>query len=215
MNNRFLLLWLIALTLSVVYYFAEQKDIESDSGRLRIEREVIDDRVVRLLINSHACSGFVVAKDLIATAAHCVNVKDNKFYKTEVDYVGGRKAPFKFVAKGGLYAGADWALISSDTEAIESMPLSFVPVTPGMVVATIGHPFAVIEEIMTFGMVMKVDSMITIAMINYPGESGSPVIDQGGLVIGILSAVHVQTPVTYITPVTPLGKKIYELGYVP
>lgn len=217
MYARFLMLLGISLILSALYSKVELDNLDGDistvRSRLRIERPVVDPRIVRLEIDSHLCTGFVVAKDLIATASHCVLQKE-PIKLALVDFIDGRYETFKVVAVGGLYAGNDWALLKSNTEEIEPIPFSIVPPVPGLMVASIGHPHGIKEEIMTFGMVTAVGRMIQLAEINYPGESGSPIIDQGGQVIGVLSAVNIQAPVAYVTPIEVLAKKLFQLGYV-
>jgi len=209
---RFIILLFTSVVLTSIYYESHYAEKAEGRERLRIERPAIDEAVVRLEINNSLCSGFVVAKDLIATAAHCV-ARKTPITHALVNFLDGTDVPFKVVAKGSVQAGHDWALVSADTREIVPIPFNIALPTPGMVVASVGHPHGVIEQWMTFGMVMQVGKVIILAEINYPGESGSVIMDQGGNAIGILSAVNLQTPVAYITPIEILASKMYELGY--
>ncbi len=68
----------------------------------------------------HMCSGFVVGKDLVMTAAHCVE-EDDVF---TVHFKDGHTALSKVVDQGSsVFVLRDWAILKVDTKLIK--PLKF------------------------------------------------------------------------------------------
>lgn len=201
MTNRGIIL--LAVIFILVGGFDRSKLIDGSPRRLRKEQLVRDNRVVRLLIGNYTCTGFVAAKNVIATAAHCVNAVPIGSRQI-VEFIDAPPVNFKIQAVGSLIPGSDWALLSADTGEREPVEYNFVPLRPFTLVHVIGHPHGVPEEVLSTGMVMHVGEMIVLAGVNYPGESGSPLFSEEGLVVGVVSAISLRAPVTYVTPIRPV-----------
>lgn len=201
--------------LSVIFILAggfdRSKLIDGSPRRLRKEQLVSDNRIVRLKIGNFTCSGFIAAKDVIATAAHCVDsipVGSRQI----VEFIDAPPVNFKILSVGSLIPGSDWAMLSADTGDRNPVEFNFVPLHLFTIVHVIGHPHGVPEEILSTGMVMHVGEMIVLAGVNYPGESGSPLFTEEGLVVGIVSAISLRAPVTYVTPIRPVVLRLPKAG---
>lgn len=214
MYTRFFLGFFAAFLVTAGFFEVQHSDrAQRIERRLRVEREVEDERVVRLFIDNKSCTGFVVAKNVLATAAHCIS-QPAPIKEAIAEFTDGSEKPFKVIAQGGTAAGQDWALLKTDTGKRPPFQFAITPPTLGEMVASVGHPYGVPEQLMTYGMIMRLDNMIHTAQTNYPGESGSPLIDRGGQVMGIVAAINVQAPVTYVTPIGVLARKLFQLGHI-
>lgn len=209
MTNRGI--FLLAVIFILVGGFDRSKLVDGSPRRLRKEQAVSDNRVVRLQIGNYTCSGFIAAKNIIATAAHCVN-SIPQGSKQIVEFIDSPPVNFTLLLVGSLIPGSDWALLSADTGDRRPVEYNFVPLHTFTVVHVIGHPHGVPEEILSTGMVMHVGEMIVLAGVNYPGESGSPLFTEEGLVVGIVSAISLRAPVTYVTPIRPVVLRLPKAG---
>lgn len=201
MTNRGI--FLLAVIFILVGGFDRSKLIDGSPRRLRKETLVSDNRVVRLKIGNYTCSGFIAAKGVVATAAHCVNAIPMGSRQV-VEFIDSPPVNFHILAVGSLIPGSDWALLAADTGDRDPVEYNFVPLRPFTLAHVIGHPHGVPEEILSTGMVMHVGEMIVMAGVNYPGESGSPLFNEEGLVVGVVSAISLRAPVTYVTPIRPV-----------
>lgn len=202
---------LLSVIFILVGGFDRSKLIDGSPRRLRKEQLVTDNRVVKLLIGNYTCSGFIAGKNIIATAAHCVH-KIPQGSRQIVQFIDSPPVNFKTLVVGSLIPGSDYALLSADTGDRSPVEFNFVPLHAFTIVHVIGHPHGVPEEILSTGMVMHVGEMIVLAGVNYPGESGSPLFTEEGLVVGIVSAISLRAPVTYVTPIRPVVLRIPKGG---
>ncbi|MEC7949708.1 MAG: serine protease [Myxococcota bacterium] len=162
------------------------------------------DSVVLLVTGSAYCSGVVVDESgLVATAYHCVsNGKKTHAWTRPDPPVDDEERPD--VHTGRMVAAApkdDLALVSIPGLAgrVAPMPIRAEPPRPGSAAYGLGHPFAPAAETsdamegmllwsVTGGIVSAVGPKLiqTDAALN-PGNSGGPVVDDEGRIIGITS----------------------------
>ncbi|TNE89177.1 MAG: serine protease [Deltaproteobacteria bacterium] len=148
------------------------------------------DSTVLITTGASVCAGVVIAEDRVATAYHCIAGGGRPMVENqEGTRVIGRV----------LYARPrdDLAVIAV-TMGMPVVPLAEAPPEPGQAVSVVGHPFGTQEMAgyMTGLLRYSVSSgivsglgpraMQTTAPVN-PGNSGGPVFDEQGQVVGIVS----------------------------
>ena len=151
-----------------------------------------------------SCTGFLVGKDLLVTAGHCmVNNFDCSGFKWVFDFQNDvKKIPAdnvysckKILAQEQvsipILGVTDYALIKLDREVTTGKPLKFRTsgrIEKGTSVAVIGHPLGLPLKIADNARVRGVFGKTFKANLDtYGGNSGSPVVDATtGLVEGIL-----------------------------
>jgi|GEM_PF-4571601 S1-C subfamily serine protease len=173
-----------------------------------------NESVVHLLMQRSTCSGFIVGKNVIATASHCISYNGQAITKGKVVYTDNVAVDFKVIKIGGTFAGNDWALLQADTGTREVLKFMIDVPHVGDIVKSIGHPNGVPYQVESIGQIVFVGQVYRMACKNYPGESGSPVLDSNNEVIGILSATYSAVPLTVITPIAPLARTFFQLGYI-
>lgn len=165
----------------------------SDSLPDRVERWM--DSVVLLVIGPGWCSGVVIDEEgTVATAYHCVA----SGLRSEVHTQDGMRHMGKTIA---ARPKDDIALISVPGLAGTVAPLTIRDSTPrrGETVYGLGHPFApyadrsrAMEGMLTWSVTRGIVSNVgprllqTDAALN-PGNSGGPVVDEEGRIVGITS----------------------------
>ncbi|HXH29310.1 MAG TPA: serine protease [Bacteriovoracaceae bacterium] len=154
-----------------------------------------------------SCSGFLVAKDVIATAGHCIqsiwecdqaawvfNLKLERASQTDVsvstkDIYNCKKIIRQRFGKGD---GQDYALIKLDRPVLGAVPvtLSAQAPRPGEPLVMIGHPSGLPQKITDGAQVLTVKGKTFMANVDaFKISSGSPVFNaQTGVVLGILVA---------------------------
>jgi S1-C subfamily serine protease len=139
-------------------------------------------------------TGFVVGPDRIITAAHVV--KDAE--KVTIKFSNTVEIDAKVLWKG---EGAnDVALLEADTRGRPAMPLTCSKPQRGEQVMVFGHP-KFMTNVATYGRVagfvtepelLKEEADAVILDVTLaPGNSGGPVLDQRGSVVGIANAIVV------------------------
>ncbi len=154
------------------------------------------------------CTGFLVKKDVIATAGHCVNEEN----VTDLCFVFGFKmkdasTPITQVPNQNIYKGAaiiskvenrrtgsDWALIKLDrkVEGQRVAKLSGQAIYLEQPVYIIGHPLGLPLKVAPGAHVCDISKTCFVADLDvYSGNSGTPVFDsETHIVIGIVVSGH-------------------------
>lgn len=152
------------------------------------------------------CTGFLVAKDVIMTAGHCVtNMNDcNKFnwvFGYEMNPRKGNPTELdrnnvyqcKSIISRSLENGIDYAIIKLD-RATDREPLKLAPKTEmakvGTTLVMMGYPSGLPLKITDGAQVLKTKAHLLVTNLDaFHVNSGSPVLDaKTNLVVGILVA---------------------------
>ena len=163
------------------------------------------------------CTGFLVAKDIIVTAGHCItSASDCSNHKWVFDYSNDvKKIPKKNVYScvkiigqkltAGIFATKDYAIVKLDRAVEDRKPLKLkMKGNPkkGQAIAVIGHPSGLPLKIAAGARIVK--KRINFFYTNldtYGGNSGSPVFDEkSGEVLGILiqgARDYIRSPIDF------------------
>lgn len=158
----------------------------------------------RLFINQHLpqvvqlrmddggrCSGFIVAKDTIFTAAHCTEGHT----EINVHFDDGAKRRFKVVEEGIPGSGIDYAVLQGDTRKIEPLRVSADIPERFSSCFTVGYggpdqhepqqtaPCIINSVVMEF----PAPALEIIGRV-IPGDSGGVLIDNQGRAVGVIFA---------------------------
>lgn len=164
------------------------------------------DGLVRIEMAGGTCSGFVAAKNIVVTAAHCAE-------KNETGYVvfpSGRRAKFWVLVRGipasptdveilKTYTGDAPALPIADVESFPEVGMfwsfrSSVPMAyPGILMELQKEPKGVLGR--GVGQV-------------WPGDSGSPVVGADGRVRGVVVMMQSDAPIFYFVSLPVLKKAL-------
>jgi V8-like Glu-specific endopeptidase len=158
------------------------------------------------------CTGFLVAPDVMATAAHCIDDQADclntrfvfEFRKDSADddaslvkssdiYSCETLLAREHDDANGIDVGTDWALVRLD-RAPARTPVSFREtgeLAEDNMVALVGHPSGLPQKIAGGGRVFDVseDVYFKSDLDSYGGNSGSPVVN---FITGIVEGVHVR-----------------------
>jgi V8-like Glu-specific endopeptidase len=149
------------------------------------------------------CTGFLVAKDILVTAGHCVtSMADCTGNKWVFDYTADKETIAKKDVYScteilgqkltmGIFATKDYAILRLDRVVKDRAPLKLkMKGNPkkGADIAVIGHPSGLPFKIATGATIKKTRINFFYANLDtYAGNSGSPVFDENsGEVLGIL-----------------------------
>ncbi|MDH4466670.1 MAG: serine protease [Bacteriovoracaceae bacterium] len=154
------------------------------------------------------CSGFLVGKDILVTAGHCIKSQDDcKNFLWAFDYttssqdLNGENIQLKekniyrcknIIASSQSKTFRDFAIVRLDRPVVDRMPLKLRTTTRSIGVSekvlVIGHPSGLPQKISNGAVVTKLDQNIFYANLDsYSGNSGSPVFNElTGEVEGIL-----------------------------
>lgn len=190
--------WGLLVLLSALFQtgavFADDTPVEQKTVELRLYKKavpVIEARASRrrqqklpLSLGHGTCSGaFVSPLGDILTAKHCVD--DNP--DIEVVTSDGRTYKAVIVATSTVH---DLAMIHIDRRGTPYFNLA-QNVTRGQSVFVLGSPLA-ITDVLATGIVARIDGDQTFLDCSaLPGNSGGPVFDQDGNLVGIVTSVQV------------------------
>ena len=133
------------------------------------------------------CSSVIFAPGLALTAAHCTDSKDIALT------LGGRHATLERSNRILDLAVVKFAPRSDDMP----IPLRSGPPSAGEAVAAVGFPFAKRDLAVQIGHVAVSKDEHGYMVVNVdliPGDSGGPVLDKKGRLVGIISAVEHSGP---------------------
>lgn len=188
----------------------------STNGRLRAEVEVSLEGIVQLRTYSldgvASCSGFIVKKDIIITAGHCIHAQGA--FAQKVVFSNKKTVDYTvvFASFSTLGEKPDFAIIKADTDNRASLRLAdhstllFEPVqvigvheakqyaSPGLHIFTRG-----------------VESFFALSVVH--GDSGGPIVNKhNGLVLGVTSSMFRDGPLATGAPIKIVIAKLRELG---
>lgn len=189
------------LSLFLVLYVVVSYAFEPPRPRPRYEKVVMDPSIVHLIGRS-SCTGFIVAKDTVATAFHCVDHMD-KDSDMLIEFVSGNRALFKVIAHGSLERFVnDWAILQGPTGELPALVLSSKPAKIYDKGISVGYTEGDAFQFATPGVVLaRVDGALELALFVYPGDSGSPFVSmETGEVLGIVSATRRPFPGALVVP---------------
>ena len=149
------------------------------------------------------CSGVLISPDTVATAAHCLAGKQLKEIRAVFGYT--QREDYPSVKPEQLYEitaassglpdslSKDIALLRLSRPASGCAPVKVADTTPkaGAPVMTAGHPHGMPQMLQSNGSITKVSSEKTFFMTdldNNWGQSGSPVFDADGKLLGIMQS---------------------------
>lgn len=178
--QRFIMMLLVILIVGIAsLYNVAAKPPEVGNNQL-----THIDSVVLVRTTEGQCTGFVVARGMIATAGHCIHPTD---LIQLIYYIDGTHVAFKvisFIDKGDC--ANDWALLMADTG--ERRPFAFThPPQLGSLIFRDGWYRNSNGQRMHYGWRLGLFAhRVDMTRLAIPGESGSPVFDTQGRVFGIL-----------------------------
>ena len=140
------------------------------------------------------CTGFLIASDLIATAAHCLVSPEQHQVLVAFDYeLGGPGAMPLAIPASSLYhgtqvvarrlkrGGEDWAIVRLDREVLDREPvqLSRTPIAEGTPLYLVGHPSGLPKKVAPMGYVFhnEAPSHFVTNLDSFQGNSGSMVVN--------------------------------------
>ena len=204
-----------AVTVPTLPISSAPQDISIQQSQFTAIYAQINPGVVSIRTSADQGSGWVYSGDgYIVTNDHVVNGEST----VEVDFASGLKTSGKVV---GTDAYSDLAVIKVDVAAAELHPLTLgdsSALQVGQTVIAIGDPFGLsgtmttgiisalgrslpsTEQVQSGGYFLTADVIQTDAALN-PGNSGGPLLDLNGQVIGINSEIQTTSTTTTGQPV--------------
>jgi len=164
--------------------------------------------VPNILSLNSSCTAFVIGKNRIMTAKHCVmGMKETNRLSTGV-FVDGYTTNFKLVNEGEEIDTHDWAVLEGDTRNV--IPFKLTTKLPNVedICWHAGYGgTGVVQNKMLCSFSYTYTGYIVISSAAIPGDSGSPVIDENtGVVVGLLVRTRYPIPTAYLVPFTELKK---------
>ncbi|MBI4615831.1 MAG: trypsin-like peptidase domain-containing protein [Planctomycetes bacterium] len=154
-------------------------------------------------------TGAVLAPGLVVTCAHVVEDAAN----LEIVLPDGRRFPARRL---GMHRTADIALLAVEVPGLEPFPIRTGPPEPGEWVLALGHPggaAADLEPAPAVGRVLSTgynltetgtgrvyNDMVATDVPIFQGNSGGPLVDLAGNLVGMNAAISVQDGLAYAVP---------------
>ena len=140
--------------------------------------------VVQLRSSSSTCSGFIVARGVVATAGHCIHATDTRQLIVFSDGTSRPYLVFSYTNDGVCVH--DWALLLVDTGKRGWEDLKYTE-PDGPTLYTVGHVGASRNQLAFAGMLLAVDAEnVYMGSGARHGQSGSPIADHSGRVVAVL-----------------------------
>ena len=161
-------------------------------------------------------SGFIIRQDgYLVTNAHVVGDAE----RIQVRLTDGRRLDAKLI---GLDERVDLALLKIDATGLPVAPLGDSNRTRvGEFVLALGHPFG-LEQTVSFGIVSRKGSPIQVAAPGFefiqtdaavnPGNSGGPLVNMAGEVVGVNSMAAVNGSIGFAIPVNLVKALLPQLA---
>lgn len=174
-------------------------------ARPRSERTTRLAAVVHVYSRTGSCSGFVVKRNVVATAKHCLDSSDIR----TVEFADGRREEFvpAYVSKN-----LDFTLLLVDTKQIEPFRLDPRPNHTLHQVNQIGYTDGGPDQLITPGLVVGRfgERLITTAMA-IKGDSGGVVLNHDNSAIGLICQTFFPAPGTEAVAIQAVIKALTEL----
>jgi V8-like Glu-specific endopeptidase len=171
--------------------------------------------VPNILSLNYSCTAWVIKKNLIATAKHCVMGMQERNALSLGVFTDGYSTNFKIINQGEELDHRDWAILEGDTRNL--IPFDLATEAPEFDSncwhAGYGGGSAVQHKMpCSFGQ-EALGGFFTLHSVAIPGDSGSPVVDEEtGRVIGLVVRTGYPIPVTYVVPYTELKRALSASG---
>ena len=159
-------------------------------------------------------SGFAIAEDLIATARHVIG----EGRRVSIVLPNGRNVPVLQVYS--QMAHLDMVILKTEPHGLPPLVLSDEDTAVGRSIVVLGHPHGLRNSVVV-GVVSgqrEIDgiSMIQLAMAIEPGNSGGPVINHDGVVVGMVTLKSTATDnIGFAIPVAHLRGLIETPNPIP
>jgi serine protease Do len=145
----------------------------------------------RVVIVNDECTGFIIGDGYVATAHHCIEPREKPEIgsKEYVKLGDGLVEEFTVIGLGDENA-KDFAVLLGNTHAIPPCPISLIEPKKDMVLRVLGfgggeHSLNSLHLTMGAYIGTTEDGYMETAVIVLPGDSGGPLLDEDGSVVGI------------------------------
>ncbi len=190
-------------------WFAEEFKINTKTLKSSVPKgELCSDERFRDQISAGACSGFLVAADLMVTAGHCMNKEQCSSYKWVFDFNSKQLEKDNSVPLGSVYScksvvefknasTLDYALVQLDRPMTDRLPLNIRregKIKDNASLVVIGNPSGIPTKVAA-GANVRINSSENSFKANldsFIGNSGSAVFNaDSGVIEGVLTGGEV------------------------